>query len=154
MKKAEKIDYLLQHLNSLLTRSSDQILLRELGIGYSQYKILRALSSGPSVKQRDIAENLGQTEASISRQIDLMSKGGLVSKLKDPNNKRAHIILVTIKGDKLTDSATKLLNKFYDQLFENVRDNKKDLYLDTLTDLHNLICQIDHFPDKTELYNP
>ncbi len=55
--------YLLQHIGTILERQFDQALMEQLGIGTSQYRILLALEAHPSISQKHLATNLGQTEA-------------------------------------------------------------------------------------------
>ena len=69
---------LLQHITSLLAKQIDQLLQFKLEIGYSQFKLLEVINSRPGIQQRDIAAILGQTEASITRQMKLLVKAGLL----------------------------------------------------------------------------
>src|SRR5579863_5003598 len=98
MRPTNKIGYLLQHVSFVLARQADQALQERLGIGFSQYKILMTLQFNPHVQQKQIAESLGQTEASISRQIKLLHDKGLLSTRINPSNRREHITTPTPKG--------------------------------------------------------
>ena len=80
--------YALHQLVFILDRQSDEALRERLGIGYSQFKILMAAKHRSGLKQNDIASYLGQTEASVSRQIKLMKANGLLSVQVDPANRR------------------------------------------------------------------
>ena len=100
MKPTNNIGYLLQHTASTLARQSDQVLQERLGVGFSQFKILMTLQWNPGVQQKHIAESLGQTEASISRQIKLMHEAGLLQSKVSERNKREHITTLTRKGEK------------------------------------------------------
>jgi DNA-binding MarR family transcriptional regulator len=100
---SDNLGYMLQHTATSLSRQADQVLQERLGIGLSQFKIMMVLQWNPSVKQRDIANNLGQTEASISRQIKLMHDEGLLQTTVRPSNRREHITSLTRKGEKLAD---------------------------------------------------
>lgn len=79
-----QLGYFLEHVSSLFVKQLDQILLEQLGIGYAQFKILRVLSDSAYLGQRQIADELGQTEASISRQVKLLQSDGLVQTRTDP----------------------------------------------------------------------
>jgi len=147
MDSSNKIDYILQHITSLLTRDSDQILLEQLGVGYSQYKILRVLSRETAVKQKFIAGLLGQTEASISRQIDLLIDKRLVTKVKDKNNKRVRLIKLTEKGKKISEATTQVLNKYHRSELAGFSQKKQNELLKLLEDFHNSICHVQHSAD-------
>jgi len=106
------IHTLLQHLSALFARESDQILLEQLGIGFAQYKILSSVQASPATQQKHIAFNLGQTEASISRQIKLLHTRGLLTTRVNPQNKREHITSLTQKGQRLTAAAQEVLQSY------------------------------------------
>lgn len=144
MKTNNEIDYLLQHITSLLSRDSDQILLEQLGVGYSQYKILRVLNPGAPVKQKFIADLLGQTEASISRQINLLINKGLINKTTDPRNKRVRLIVITSKGKKITNASALVLKRFHNRMFSEIHNKQLSELLNLLEILHNKICLSDH----------
>lgn len=76
------LGYLLHHLGTALDRQSDLLLQDKFGLGFSQFKIMLALKQKDGVQQKQIAHTLGQTEASISRQIKLLVNMGLVSSKK------------------------------------------------------------------------
>lgn len=151
MKNSNKIDYILQHITSLLTRDSDQILLEQLGIGYSQYKILRALNSGKPVKQKFIADLVGQTEASISRQISLLLKSSLINKTVDPINKRVRLIIITSKGHRLTDACNEVLDRFHKNILDEFSYKQQTELLALLKSLHDQICKSMHSPNPDYL---
>src|SRR5688572_23190405 len=122
IKADNNVGYLLQHLAFTMSRQNDQILQEQLGIGFSQFKILTVLQHNPSTQQRDIAEALGQTEASISRQIRLMHERGLLQTRISPQNRRKHLTTLTSKGEQLTEEAMRVLNKYHAPMFDQLSD--------------------------------
>jgi len=143
MKPSNNIGYLLQHTAGTLARQSDQILLERLGVGMSQFKILMVLQSTPGVQQKHIAENLGQTEASISRQIKLMHQEGLLQTRINQANRREHITTLTPKGDRLTEEAMNILNQYHVPMWESIGDRGQKQFTELLTRLHREICSGD-----------
>src|SRR5882762_11236561 len=111
MDTTAKLSYLLQHLAAVMGRQSEQILQEQLGIGLSQFKILMVLEWNPRVQQRSIADSLGQTEASISRQIKLLKAKKLLVTKPDPQNRRRHITAPTPLGMQVTEAASDLLRR-------------------------------------------
>lgn len=148
MRPTNTIGYLLEHVSSLLAKQSDQVLQEQLGIGFSQFKILRALQTTPQIKQRDIAFYLGQTEASISRQVKLMIEQGLLRTNISPANRREHITLLTSKGVRVTDAAIEVLGKYHAPTFASLTDKQRDQLNEVLEALHRGICHESH-PDPT-----
>lgn len=145
-----KIGYLMQHLSSLLAKQSDQVLQERLGIGMSQFKILMALKWNHKVQQRSIAEALGQTEASISRQIKLMHEKDLLRTTVSPKNRREHITAPTIKGEELTEEALQVLHDYHAPTFAVLTEKQNNQLLSILALLHEQVCQ----PSKTTTCHP
>jgi len=140
MRPTNNIGYLLQRLAFLLSRQSDQVLQEQLGIGFSQFKILMALGWRPDVQQKKIADQLGQTEASISRQIKLLKDKGLLATEVSPKNRREHITHPTPKGQRLTEKALEILNNYHAPMFEQLSEKQKSQLLETLTTMHEYVC--------------
>lgn len=141
MKPTNTIGFLLQHLSFSLARQSDQVLQEKFGIGFSQFKIMMVLQRQPHVRQNQIAEKLGQTEASISRQIKLMDDEGLLQSVKRPDNRREHIITLTTRGIRMTEDALALLNDFHAPMFKSLSSTQQAELLSSLTTLHEYVCQ-------------
>jgi DNA-binding MarR family transcriptional regulator len=141
MQPTNNIGYLLQHLAFTMARQNDQILQERLGIGFSQFKILMVLEKNPYIQQSDIADALGQTEASISRQIKLMHDRGLLQSTVSPENRRRHITTPTAKGSRLNEEAMKILNGFHAPMFERLTDKQRQQLLEILSQMHTVICQ-------------
>lgn len=138
------IGYLLQHISSLLAKQTDQVLQEQLGIGFSQFKILHTLQTNPRIKQQQIAANLGQTEASISRQVKLMMQMGLLESRRNPNNRREHLTITTSKGERVNEAAIDVLGKYYAPSFHKLGDKRQQQLLESLQALHDIICTQSH----------
>jgi DNA-binding MarR family transcriptional regulator len=152
MHPANDLGYSLQHVASLLAKQSDQALQEQLGIGQAQFKLLRELQDRPQIKQRDIAFSLGQTEASISRQVKLMIAQGLLHITRNPRNRREHLTQVTAKGMKLTAAAQEALAKFHQPIFAALPEKQQAQLHDILESIHAKVCNLDnlaaHPPQK------
>lgn len=149
MDSINTLSYLLQHVSAVLARQSDQVLLEQLGIGFSQFKILIVLQAHPGTQQRRIADTLGQTEASVSRQIKLLiDKGLLVSHVR-PENRREHIAMLTPRGVRFTEQALTLTSKYQASSFDALSDKQKQQLRDILTIIHGHSC--DYAVDDTHL---
>ncbi len=140
MRTTNNIGYLLNHLAFMLGRQSDQVLQDRLGIGFSQFKIMMVLRWNPSIQQKQIADRLGQTEASISRQIKLLHDGGLLGTRISAQNKREHITTLTTKGEKLTEKAMEVLNNYHSPTFDTLSEKEKQNLVDTLNKMHDVVC--------------
>lgn len=133
--------YLVQHLAAILGKQSEQILQEQLGIGLSQFKILMVLEWNPRVSQRHIADSLGQTEASISRQIKLLTGKGLLVSKRDPQNRRKHITAPTTMGMQVTEAATNILRRGFGPEFGGLGDDQLVQLITGLQRLHAIVCK-------------
>lgn len=136
MDSAQKIARELHTLSALLARESDQILQERLGIGLSQYKILAAVEQNPRVQQRAIALELGQTEASVSRQIKLLHKKDMITSRPNPTNRREHLTALTSRGQRVTSAAHQSLANYHRSLTSHLSPRQQEVLLELLQSLH------------------
>jgi MarR family transcriptional regulator, transcriptional regulator for hemolysin len=135
------LSYLLQHTSLIMHRQTDQILQERLGIGMAQLKILTTVQERPHVQQRYVADSLGQTEASISRQVRLLEEKGLVVAQINPQSKREHVIVLTAKGSKFTQAARDIIDQYHSPAFEQLSDKERQQLTGILQHLHMHCCQ-------------
>lgn len=137
MLPTDNLGFLLHHLSSTLDRQSDDLLQKRLQIGFSQFKIMLALESKEGVSQKEIAGKLGQTEASVSRQVKLMQRMRLLSSKVNPENRRERYVVLTTEGAQVLRDATTLLNRQFARVFERLtKEEQQGLYY-ALTALDN-----------------
>lgn len=94
----------------LLEKRADESLRSELDIGFAQYKVLEAINQNMLARQNMVAAMLDQTEASISRQIKILQKKGLILVSEVMGNKRAKELSLTVVGDEMVRHAEELLD--------------------------------------------
>lgn len=135
--------YLLQHMGMSLQRQLDQVLLEQLGIGVSQYRIISALKAHPDISQRSLATNLGQTEASISRQIRVLQGKGLIITLPHPRSKRERVTNVSAKGLVISEAAQKLVDLVADTVFSKLSEKQQTVFKRALVAIHERSCSKD-----------
>jgi len=159
MQPVNTVSYLLQHIAAVLHRQSDQVLLERLGIGMSQFRILVMLQASPGISQRKLGDSLGQTEASISRQIKLLQEKGLCASRTDPAERRKHLAAPTTKGLKITEAAREVLASYHAPMLDPLTDKQRRALQETLHHLHDYSCApgrpggCDHPFDLLDLYN-
>jgi DNA-binding MarR family transcriptional regulator len=141
MQPIYNLNYLIQHLAEVINKQADQVLQEQLGIGVSQYRILAVLDVSPQIQQMAIAKALGQTEASISRQIKLLQAKGLLLSKIDPGNRRRHITSPTTLGLQITDAAMVIMNRNFSPDIDQFGNEKAKPLLIELQRLHQITCQ-------------
>lgn len=141
---SQNTGYLLHHITAVLARNSDQVLLEQLGIGFSQFKILLALQESPGVSQKTLAGRLGQTEASVSRQVKLLIDGGLAISRVSPKSRREHLTYLTAKGVKVLDRSLQILNSYHAPVFAGLSEKQQYQLNELLSSVHSAVCQQQH----------
>ena len=100
------------HLNKVartVSRAFDET-LAEAGGSLPVWLVLIALKSSPPASQRDLAGKVGIQGATLTHHLDTMESAGLVTRRRDPANRRLHLVELTPAGDalflRLRDAAT------------------------------------------------
>jgi DNA-binding MarR family transcriptional regulator len=141
MGPTNNLGYLIQHLAAVMSKQTDKVLQEQLGIGLSQFRILMVLEWNPRVQQSTIATSLGQTEASISRQIKLLEKRGFLVTKPDPLNKRKHIATPTPIGNQITEAATAVIRRNLGPEFASMGEEELVTLIGGLQELHRIVCR-------------
>lgn len=108
----------LLHLSYVLQQSAEEMLEVEVGLGLSAARIMSVLDKSSAASQRDIAMELRQTEANVSRQLQNMKKQGLVSIGRNKKDSRQRDVTLTAKGANKYQDAAKVLKKQQKQLLK------------------------------------
>ncbi len=106
----------LLHLAYNLQQLANEHLEREAGVGLSAARIMSVLDKSSVSSQRDVAMELKQTEANVSRQLHSMKKQGLVSITRNKKDSRQRDVTLTSKGARHYQQAEKLLKKQQSQV--------------------------------------
>ena len=99
-----------QKLVALMERNVARRLRAELGIGSMQYRVLSAVQIQESdFIQQDVAEMLGTTSATVSRQIDAAASEGYVTVEVSASSRRENTVRLTAAGLALVSSGDAVL---------------------------------------------
>jgi len=132
----QSLHKVLHHVAAVYARESDQILLEQFGIGFSQFKILNSIQENPALRQNHIAFELGQTEASVSRQVKLLQDRGMLMVRVNPANKREHGIHITPKGERLMDAAQGVLANYQSAVVSHLSKKQQVQLLELLAGIY------------------
>lgn len=133
------IGSLLHKVAASLDKVSDQVLLERLGIGLSQFRILLFLLNNDGVRQNQIAENLDQTEASISRQVKVLQQKGLAVVRRSVTNRRDRLVYLTRKGLLVAEKSVGILNDYHGPMFAHLSQKQQEQLIRTLQTMQEYI---------------
>ena len=83
-----------------VSRAFDET-LAEAGGSLPVWLVLISLKSRTLASQRELAEAVGIQGATLSHHLDAMESAGLVTRRRDPANRRLHLVELTPVGDAL-----------------------------------------------------
>jgi MarR family transcriptional regulator for hemolysin len=63
--------------------------------------VLISLKGGQPANQRELAAAVGVQEATLTHHLNAMEADGLVTRQRDPRNRRVHLVELTAAGDEL-----------------------------------------------------
>lgn len=73
--------------------------LEEAGGSLPSWLILRSLKGERTSNQRELAESVGIRGATLSHHLNAMEMEGLVTRRRDPANRRIHLVEITALGE-------------------------------------------------------
>ncbi len=117
----------IHHIAFLLEKRADEALKAQTSIGFAQYKVLEAVGRNMLAKQNLIAELLNQTEASVSRQVKILDKRGLLSVGMVMNNRRARELALTEQGEEVLRHCEDVLSSVHSQVLQALSFEEQQL---------------------------
>jgi MarR family transcriptional regulator, transcriptional regulator for hemolysin len=82
----------------LVSRAFDET-LGNAGGSLPIWLVLLNLKIGRGANQRKLAEAVGVTEATLTHHLNAMETAGLVTRRRDPDNRRVHVVELTDTGE-------------------------------------------------------
>jgi DNA-binding MarR family transcriptional regulator len=111
--------------------------LKPYGVTPTQYNVLRILrGTGPNgLCGREVGERLVAQVPDVPRLLDRMEEMGLVSRERDPSDRRHVTARITEKGLRLLDESQPTLDAIQTQRFANISSTNLQTVIDTLAQI-------------------
>ena len=90
----------LTRVSRTVSRAFDDA-LAQAGGSLPVWLVLISLKSGQLASQRELADAVGVQGATLSHHLNAMESAGLVTRRRDPRNRRLHLVELTPEGDAL-----------------------------------------------------
>lgn len=98
----EELWFLIRRVNGLTERAGDTICRQELGVSLAQFLVLSVVDAFPGRhNQQAIADRLGLTKGTVSRQIEQSVAAGLLTVSESPNSRREKLVALSEVGTAL-----------------------------------------------------
>lgn len=119
----------------LLKRISIHKEMAETGLYFGQLPILEYIKRNENCSQREIADKLQVTPASIALSTKRLQKAGLIKKAVDKGNLRCNKLSVTEKGMETTEKGRRIFNALDKKMYQGFSEEELD-------DLYNYLDRI------------
>lgn len=94
--------YLVRRVAALMDRRGEALFRRELHISLAQFLVLSVVDAHPGpLSQQAVADRLGLTKGTVSRQIDSAVAAGLMTVRVSPHTRRENSVALTAEGTDL-----------------------------------------------------
>ena len=111
----------MQRVAKILNRAFEDE-LAAAGGSVPTWLILLSLKSGHPETQRELAAAVGIQGATMTHHLDALEKVGLVSRTRDPSNRRVQRVELTDEGDAVFHRLRKVAAKFDQRLRAGLSD--------------------------------
>ncbi|WP_147943636.1 MarR family winged helix-turn-helix transcriptional regulator [Microbispora sp. CSR-4] len=109
--------------------------LRPLGINVRGFTVLLALPMYGPVSQRDLIDHMGIDKSTMVRLIDELEDGGLVSRERAPQDRRAYSIVLTRRGEQTLAQARQITEQVGEHIFGWLAEPERGHLVDLLRGL-------------------
>ena len=130
--QGRELAYRIHQAVFLLDKALDKALQGRIGLGLSQFLVLKALVDLPHVPQKHVAAALDQTQAAVSRQVDILDGLGLVSRAQNPDNRREYVLALTKAGKARYAKAVLAMDAVLNETFRVLGNVEKGRILESL----------------------
>ena len=113
----------MQRVAKVLNRAFEEE-LAEAGGSAPTWLILLSLKSGRPETQRELAKAVGIQGATMTHHLDALEKAGLVTRSRDPENRRVQRVELTAEGDAALHRLRKVAMKFDQRLREGLSEKE------------------------------
>lgn len=104
-------------------RAFDDV-LAEAGGSQPVWLVLLALKQRQLASQRELADAVGIRGATLTHHLNGMEADGLLTRRRDPDNRRMHLVELTPAGDALFVRLRKAAGRFDEQLRSDLPDTE------------------------------
>ena len=92
------IGLVLSRAARVVSRAFDEA-LADAGGSLPMWLVMLNLKSGRAANQRELAASVGVSEATLTHHLNAMEKSGLLTRRRDPENRRIHLVELTDAGE-------------------------------------------------------
>jgi MarR family transcriptional regulator for hemolysin len=115
--------------------------LTEAGGSRSTWLVLLVVKTGQALNQREIADAVGIQGATLTHHLNAMESSGLVTRRRDPENRRVHLVELTEDGEALFHRLRGAAAAFDRKLQRGLSDEQAEALTELLSRLRENVAE-------------
>ena len=135
MEFGELLKQFLIDLQSLFRTST-----KKLNVTLPQITLISSIPID-GINMSTLFHRIGVDNSTLTRLIDILIRNKIVRKIRNPNDSRSFIILLTKNGEKLQNKIEQEIDRFGSKLYSNIPIEDQDEIKEVLSTLHWLISK-------------
>lgn len=132
--------FLIRRVAGLMDRGGEALFQQELGISLAQFLVLSVVDAHPGpLNQQGIADRLGLTKGTVSRQIDQAVAAGLMNVEASPHSRRENTVTLTPTGTDLVRRGDAAFTRQRSAILSAVEPDEMKVAIRVLGSLHDTL---------------
>ena len=116
-------------------RDRFDVLAEPLGVRAKHFSLLTVLGEAPALSQVEMGERLGIDRNTVVLLLDDLEGQGLVTRRRDPKDRRAHLVSLTDRGREILDKMVGLARRTNDEVLSPLAPDER-------AQLHTLLSRL------------
>lgn len=112
------------------------------GIHQAQHRLLMHLAKREWNSQKELADHIGVSTATIAVSLKKLERGGYIKKSIIPNDNRYNQLEITTKGRKVVKESSEIFNHIDEKMLEGFSEEEKKQFLEFLKRINNNLLEI------------
>jgi len=113
--------------------------LQHLGITASKWRVLGTLQARSMLMMGELAEMTAIDRTTLTRMLNQMEDAGLLLRTTDADDKRAIMVALTRRGQKLFLAANKIVEQVNDEITRDISDDEIPRLRELMQRLHHRV---------------
>jgi len=106
-----------------------------VGLTPEQFLLIDILWNQGMMSQQKIADNMQKDKNSITKLVDALEKKGLVTRLRDTQDRRSNTVILTTAGEQMKEEAKEKGIAMLDNILDGISEEELRSFLNTLRKL-------------------
>lgn len=116
--------------------------LESTGVFQGQHRLLMVISDNPNCSQKELADKLEISTATIAISLKKLEKGGYVVRATDANDTRYNQVVITEKGKKVVKQSKQIFKDIDEKMFDGFSEEEINRFMEYVNRLSDNVKNI------------